>query len=229
MASPDNFNKDDRRRRKEQRKLEKHRAKIEKRGETLPEKEITILCVKFGTKYGMPYVERLRNMVERNITIPYEFVCLTDERKPIKGVRSIVQRHAGYHKGWWHKVHMFDPALDISGRVLYFDLDVIVFNNIDKLAQYKTDHFVGTRDFNRKFYPTWNRLNSSVMSWNHGSESYIYNDFIDNPTKALRMHGDQDWIFKQAKDKLKFFPDSWVQSYKWEIRSKQELIVQGGK
>jgi len=229
MKSQANLTKQQRRYEKDLRKLEKRQNKLAKKNQATAASPVTVLCVKFGNKYGIPYVERLRNMVSRHITIPYEFVCLTDEPKPIEGVRSIVQRNAGYTKGWWHKVHMFDPSLPLSGRILYFDLDVIVFNNIDRLAQYCTSEFVGTRDFNRKFYPTWNKLNSSVMSWNAGTQTHIWEDFSNKPQNALRMHGDQDWIFKKSQDVLKFFPDTWIQSYKWEIRRKQDLMIQGGK
>ena len=57
--------------------------------------KITVLCVKFGNKYGPEYVERLRNMVSRHMTRPYEFACLTDDPNPISGVRTIHQRSAG--------------------------------------------------------------------------------------------------------------------------------------
>ena len=34
--------------------------------------------------------------------------------------------------------------------------------------------------------------------------------------------GDQDWTWAQAKKvHMKFWPDKWIQSYKWEIRSRQ--------
>ena len=33
--------------------------------------KVTVLCVKFGTKYGREYIERLRNMVSRHLTVPY--------------------------------------------------------------------------------------------------------------------------------------------------------------
>ena len=167
-------------------------------------------------------------MVSRNISIPYEFVCLTDDRTPIKDVRSIVQVNAGYNKQWWHKIHMFDPSLPLQGRILYFDLDVVVFNNIDKLIHNVDDQFYGIRDFNRAFHRDWHQLNSSVMSWVHGLEDNIYKEFIktDNPTN--RMHGDQDWIWRLAKDRITFWPDSWIQSYKWEIRSRDELTMQNG-
>ena len=70
--------------------------------------KVTVLCVKFGNKYGRDYVERLRDMVARNLTLPYEFVCFTDDNHPIEGVRSIVYPCQSYKALWWHKVHMFD-------------------------------------------------------------------------------------------------------------------------
>lgn len=184
---------------------------------------ISVLCVRFGTKYGREYVERLRNMVARHLTVPYEFVCLTDDQHPIEGVRSIVQPNAQYAKGWWHKVHMFDPSLPIEGRIIYFDLDVVIHDNINKLVENCGDTFYGIRDFNRKFVPKWDKLNSSVLSWVKGSNSIIYEQFIKNPNSALKLHGDQDWIYQVAGNTIKYWPDIWIQSYKWEIRSRNEV------
>ena len=190
---------------------------------------VTVLCVRFGNKYGRNYVERLRNMVSRHLTIPYEFVCLTDDQHPIEGVRSIVQPSANYAKGWWHKVHMFDPNLALQGRILYLDLDVVIHNNINKLVDIKGDRFYGIRDFNRKFYPSWHSLNSSALSWTHGTNADIWTKFQADKSTAQRLQGDQDWIWKLAKDRIKFWPDSWIQSYKWEIRGRDELVDRTGR
>lgn len=67
------------------------------------------------------------------------------------------------------------------------------------------------------------------MSWNHGTQSHIYQQFQENPRLAMRFHGDQDWIWKTSKDRLKFWPDNWIQSYKWEIRNREELIMLHGQ
>ena len=40
----------------------------------------TILCMKWGKKYGPEYVNRLHSMVSRHLTIPHRFVCLTDDK-----------------------------------------------------------------------------------------------------------------------------------------------------
>ena len=190
--------------------------------------KVTVICVRFGNKYGREYVERLRSMVQKHLTIEHEFVCLTDDQHPIPGVRSIVQPNANYVKPWWHKVHMFDENLDISGRIIYFDLDIVIHRNINKLITNIGNTFIGIRDFNRKFHPTWKYLNSSVMSWEHGTQNFIYTDFIKDRMSAMKLQGDQDWIWKVANNKIVFWPDSWIQSYKWEIRSRDELIMRTG-
>jgi hypothetical protein len=190
---------------------------------------VTVLCVRFGNKYGRDYVERLRNMVARHLTMPYDFVCLTDDQTPIPGVRNIVQPNAGYNKGWWHKVHMFDPDLPIRGRILYLDLDVIVHSSINKLFKKSPEKFLGIHDFNRKFHATWHYMNSSVLAWTHGEHRIIFERFQKNPREAMRLHGDQDWIWKLCKDEIEFWPQDWIKSYKWEIRNRDELLIRNYK
>ncbi len=212
---------------RQQAKAEKRAAKMAARGE-YPDlvvssdlnDPITVLCVRFGNKYGREYVERLRNMVARHLTVPYEFACLTDDQHDIPGVRKIYQPNANYARGWWHKVHMFDSALPIRGRILY-----LIHANMDKLTRYHTTSFIGIHDFNRKFFPSWNYLNSSVLAWTHGTQGHIYDQFKQKPSEAQRLQGDQDWIWKLCKDRMKFWPKEWVMSYKWEIRSREELVV----
>jgi hypothetical protein len=190
---------------------------------------ITVLCVRFGSRYSRDYVERLRNMVSRHLTVPYEFVCLTDDSTPIDGVRIIYQPNAGYAKGWWHKIHMFDPSLPVSGRILYFDLDIVLINNIDKLISNLDNNFYGILDFTRSVQPHRQSLNSSVMSWIHGNHCNIWHDFHTFYKSAIRLHGDQDWIWHLCKREIKFWPIEFIQSYKWEIRGRQDLTMAYGK
>lgn len=227
---PENLTKDQRKQYKIQKKFEKEQARARKLNPEISQTsdKATILCVRFGNKYPVLYVERLRNMIKRNITVPYKLVCLTDDPQPIEGVELVVQKNAGYTKGWWHKVHMFDNTLPFSGRILYMDLDVVISGNLDKLTKIPGGTFMGIRDFNRKFHRDWKYLNSSVMSWVHGTQGHIYSQFKANPQAAQRMHGDQDWTWKCAKDRIKFWPESWIQSYKWEIRNRHELHVING-
>ena len=39
----------------------------------------TVACMKWGNKYGPDYVNKLYNMAKRNLTLPFTFVCFTDD------------------------------------------------------------------------------------------------------------------------------------------------------
>lgn len=184
--------------------------------------DLSVVCVRFGTGYNRQYVEKLRNMVSRHLTLPYEFVCLTDDSEPINGVKTIVQPNGGYKKQWWHKIHMFDKSLDLCDRILYFDLDVVICNSIDKLIQQNGNGLYGIRDFNRKYQPALKKLNSSAMYWYKKDFNFLYEKFLKDQA-SMKFHGDQDWIWHSVNSEIVFWPDEWIQSYKWEIRSKEEL------
>jgi hypothetical protein len=39
---------------------------------------LNVICVKWGDKYSSTYVNTLKKMCDRHITLPYQFHCLTD-------------------------------------------------------------------------------------------------------------------------------------------------------
>ncbi|RZI92081.1 MAG: glycosyltransferase, partial [Rubrivivax sp.] len=43
-----------------------------------------VICMKWGTKYGPEYVNRLYAMVRRHLTGDFRFVCLTDDPAGIR-------------------------------------------------------------------------------------------------------------------------------------------------
>ena len=53
-----------------------------------PQPQRHILCMKWGTKYGPEYVNRLYAMVRRHLQGDFNFVCLTDNAQ---GIRPEVQ------------------------------------------------------------------------------------------------------------------------------------------
>jgi len=43
-----------------------------------------VLCMKWGTKYGPEYVNRLYGMVRRHLKGDFRFVCLTDRSDGVR-------------------------------------------------------------------------------------------------------------------------------------------------
>ena len=186
-----------------------------------------VVCLKHGNKYGADYVNNLYNMVQRNLTIPHEFVCFTEDSTGIDENISIKPLPILPISGWWYKPLFFNPQLELKGTILFLDLDVIVFRNIDKLFTYKPGEFCIIRDFNRYMIKNYQKFNSSVFRLTTGQHSNVYYDFIKNPNSlSRRYHGDQDWIRKAITNNFSYWPDEWIQSYKWEMRGKPQFDKQ---
>jgi len=182
-----------------------------------------VVCLKYGNKYSADYVNKLYNMVKRNLTLDHEFVCFTEDATGIDPAIRIepIPLISGV-TGWWYKPMFFNPKLPLRGTLLFFDLDVVIFKNIDNLFSYEPNKFCIIRDFNRHVIRNYNKFNSSIFRLTTGQHSAVYTDFIKNPTGPVRRyHGDQDWIRATVNDgDYAYWPDESIQSYKWEMRGK---------
>ena len=178
-----------------------------------------IVCVKWGNKYISQYANVLYNMVKRNTTVPYEFHCITDDPKGLDPhIKTIKLPNDPWIKSWWSKLWMFSKDFPLQGNILFFDLDVIVFKNIDELFNYNPDKFMIIRDFNRCRVKDWKQSNSSVMRWKPGTMNYLWDEFVQNPSQIMQNnHGDQDWIMRRGHQDINHWPDEWIRSYKWEM------------
>lgn len=188
-----------------------------------------IVCLKWGNKYSSDYVNKLYNMVSKYCTLDYEFVCFTENSLGINKDIRVEPLPALPVKGWWYKPYFMSANLPIKGTLLYLDLDLIVFENIDKFFTYKRENdFIIIRDFNRINRQNWDRINSSVFRLKTGSKAEKYDEFVRNPSASMnRLQGDQDWMYKNCKP-WDYWPDEWVESYKWEMRGRETLGLING-
>ena len=180
-----------------------------------------ILCLKHGTKYSADYVNKLYNGVKKHCTLDFEMVCLTDDPKGIHKDVKIIRLPGGI-SGWWCKPYMFSKDLPLKGLVLYMDLDVVIASNIDKLFTYQPNHWCTIRDFTRAMRPKWPKYNSSIVRYRTGELNFVWDEYQKNKVNIQRkFHGDQDYLYDVThKNKgAMLYPDSWVQSWKWEVRS----------
>lgn len=139
---------------------------------------LTVLCVyKTGGVFGPVYVEKLRDSVSRNLSLPHRFVCLTDAE--IEGIDCLPLEY-----GWprhYAKAEMFRPDLPF-GRVLYIDLSTVVKGNIDDFATQRG--VVVTKDF---YFGT---PSQSVLLYGVGDFAETFEAFREN-AEALMEIGDR--------------------------------------
>ena len=92
-----------------------------------------VICVHWGTKYPIKFVNILYSMCKRNISGKFNFYCLTDETNNAFAEHVIPIRIPDpQFDGWWNKLHLYDKRLDIEGNILYMDLDVVILDNLDE-------------------------------------------------------------------------------------------------
>jgi len=189
---------------------------------------LNVVCLKHGTKYGPEYVNKLYNMVQRHLHVPHRFVCFTDN---IEGIDTRIETRIlpiSTISGWWWKPYVFKvDHFPIGDTNLFLDLDTVIVKNFTQLIEYLPGKFLGLRDVGRVFRPDYQKLGSAVMRWPSGCFSDIWTDMEKNPGIMRKFHGDQDWIWHLHKSNITFFPDPWIQSYKWEIRSRDEIQGMG--
>ena len=79
-----------------------------------------VICVLWGTKYPLKYVNILYSMVKRNLTLPFNFYCLTDElnHQFTDGIKSIKIPNPQLQH-WWNKMHLYNPDIGLEGNNLY--------------------------------------------------------------------------------------------------------------
>lgn len=190
----------------------------------------TIVCLKWGDKYSPHYVNVLYNMCKRHSSSDFDFVCFTDN--PLGLNANVIIKplpNLSLH-GWWYKPFIFSKENDLKGTVMFFDLDVVIYNNFDKFWTYFPNRFLIIRDFTRHVNPQWQKFNSSVFRFEAGQYHWIWEKFSKDSSKIMsRMHGDQDYLHSILGTQAIHWPDNWIQSYKWEMRSKLDLNIIHGK
>jgi tetratricopeptide (TPR) repeat protein len=109
--------------------------------QSLHEQSLAFVCMKWGTKYGADYVNKLYHGVKRNTTKKFNFFCITDNSADLHEEIKILKLESNF-KGWMRKSILFwdnyTNQLTSQGEELicFIDLDMIIYSNIEFLWNY---------------------------------------------------------------------------------------------
>lgn len=175
--------------------------------------DLTVACVYWeGSFRNRPYTREWPAKLKRMVSLrlrPHRFVCMSNVDVP--GVETLPLVHNW--PGWWSKIELFRPGNGLDGRVLYLDLDTLIVDEINSIA-----------DFDSPFalMPSYHRITggkaaggpgivdryqSSCMVFDAGAGEAIYNRFAFDVASEM-FRGDQDWIGHIAPD-LDTLPGKW--------------------
>jgi hypothetical protein len=176
--------------------------------------------MKWGTKYGPEYVNRLYAMVRRHLRGDFRFVCLTDRSD---GVRAEVQclpipdlaLPEGIPDRGWKKLTTFSADLHgLKGTALFLDLDVVIVDDITPFFD-QPGEFLIIHDWKRPWRITGN---SSVYRFELGVHPEVLERFrAEHASIRARLRNEQAWLSEAMHEqgKLSYWPDAWCASWKY--------------
>ena len=175
----------------------------------------SVLCMRWGDRYGPDYVNRLFSMVARNLALPHRFVCLTDDPRGIRPevecrpLPAIELADAPAHSGW-RKLSCLASEIDDLGRVLFLDLDLVIVGAIDALFTHP-GVFCIIENWTQKGRGVGN---SSVFRYEAGAHRQILEEFCDNAAQILRRWPNEQTYLTRSIGEATFWPRSWCRSFK---------------
>jgi hypothetical protein len=172
---------------------------------------------KWGTLYNSDDVNRLYAMFRRNLTIPHQFHCSTDDdaglRPEILVHRLPVHTFCDWDIGHGRKLEVFKrDFLGLQGELLIqTDIDMVLIGNVDFLAARPEEDFLIARGRNQA---NNTRGHSAIFRLRVGTRTDVWESVVSNPAEAvaLAQHhrsppgviSDQDYIDIKLKD-VEFF------------------------
>ena len=146
-----------------------------------------VVCLRSGGDYFPNHVRALGKQIERNTTIPYRFVCYTDQVNELPEIET-VELEKNY-PGWWSCVELWKH----QGPTIAIGLDTMILKNIDGLlilaSHAPEEEFFLLDSF---FHP--GEFINGMQIWN-GDWSWLYNEF--DFEKESKLHrGDENYLIE---------------------------------
>jgi hypothetical protein len=192
-------------------------------------KVITVL--RSGPEWLPNYVYNFKKGLEKNLTKPFEFICLSDIE--LTGITTIPLLDIGI--GYWSKLQMFRRELGLTEHCLYFDLDTIVKGNIDELIDIiNGESFVMLQD------PWKPEQSGSGVMWWSGDYSNLWDEYLTKSHeewhKLYNEHprfGDQGYIIDRVEhtrfQDLLDEPNWFGKFSKKESKPETKVVIFGGR
>lgn len=191
-----------------------------------------IICLKWGTRYPAEFANILYHSVKRHLHRPFRFVCVTDDAtgldENIDAVPFPENPRPDVYKNWpniFSKLAILqDGFANLQGPTLFFDLDVVITEDIDCFFEYKPGKNCIIHNWiewhKTLFRKRPNIGNSSIFRFEAGKSNYIYETFLrefDEANDTSKYPTEQAFL-THAMDEVYWWPEDWAKSFKRACR-----------
>lgn len=197
-----------------------------------------IICVKWGEKYSVKHVIDLIQSLKK-YNSKFSYICYTDRDADILEQNDIITipiPNKPLLKKWWNKLKLFDEKFPVSGKNLYFDLDVKINSDPFYIMEHINWSKLTVVDCHWKKSNLYKRLsnydvdiNSSILAWDtdksdiHGLWDHFYNSGYKD--YFLRKYVGIDRYIVHEDFEYNTFPHDFIQSHKYEPNKKAAVTT----
>ena len=184
---------------------------------------LNIVCLKWGTKYGPEYVNRLYAMCKKFYTNDFKFYCATDDSNGIRSEVNILDlKLFQIPDGKWGGKVFTGEKINLinyfNEKTLLLDLDILILNDItefvDSIELKDKAYFIrntwANQDNIKRYYGSITcDVNSSFVIGNKASV-YILRGLLFNKDYdyyALKYRSLDKTLFYRFQDDIKFHED----------------------
>src|SRR3990167_7116615 len=162
--------------------------------------------------YDESHVHRLKRMVEKNLSLEHEFICVSDRK--IDGIKTIPLDFTTFvHGTRFAKLMMYAPAGALAGkRLLFLHPDTVVTGRLDSVVD-RNEDLVLWRNPNFGT-PGRARYNTSIILHTAGTRTEFWTEFDRKTTLATVQQAtgwggtDQAWISYRASPEEAHWTDA---------------------
>jgi hypothetical protein len=176
----------------------------------------TVVCMRWGDRFTVDYVNRLYRGVMRNVARPTRFIAFTDDTSGLdpeietREIPPIRLPATGLGGSPWRKLALWSRDIGLEGDLLFLDLDVVVVGPLDALFDFEPGKLAIIRDWGSK-----DSGNSSVMRLPAGGAPHLVDRFESEPLEKRRLYSnEQVYLTRESGLPIVFWPASWCPGFK---------------
>lgn len=184
---------------------------------------VKFITLKWGTKYGAEYVNRLYRTIKNTYTGNFDFYCFTDIPYNLECKTIPISTLSSYKSSVFTagKLDLFD-SLPFEGPYVLLDLDILIQK--DLYSYFKDYNFNEPRFIynywsdNRRLYRSYFTgdcfINSSFVTWNGDQLKWLKDKFYNNLNIATHKFKSLDkFIFYSSRHLLNYHPEKIIYNY----------------
>lgn len=187
----------------------------------------SVICLKWGDRYGPEFVNKLHSMVARNTRRPLRFICITDDASGLDKEIEIrpmpdfdlpeIFRFKGFRRMFLFKESLYD----LTGPVLHLDVDLLVTGSVDDFFDYKPEaKYIVSENWTQ---PGAGIGNMSVFRYHIGSQTKIWERFSADPLAMLEQYVNSQTFCSRTLGQFEMYPLEWCVGFKQSLIPKWPL------